>query len=349
MVWKRRPLQLTLFVTQRCNARCTFCFYRSPELEATPRQLELSLHEIRKVSASMGPLLWLAFSGGEIFLRDDLAEIAKIFYDQNSPSIILLPTNGQLPETIREQTEAILRHCRKSTVVLKLSLDGPEEVHDRMRGIPGAFEKALATYELVAELLDDHENFELGINTVFCAANQHRMGEFIGIVRGLEKISTHTVSLVRGRVPDGTMKEIDHDLYEQTIEMLEGNLKDHGAGRYRFPGARIKAAQDILQRRLIHDTAVARKRLTPCYAGKLTLVVTETGDLYPCESFESNMGNLRDWNYDVEKILASAKGKKVVREIGTNGCYCTHECHTMMNILFNPARYPSLVKEYVQL
>ena len=297
----------------------------------------------------MGSLLWLAFSGGEIFLRDDMAEIAKIFYDQNNPAIILLPTNGQLPETIRDQTEAILHHCRRSTVVVKLSLDGPEEVHDRIRGVSGAFEKTLATYGFLGELLDRYDNFELGMNTVFCAANQDRMAEIISYVKDLEKISTHTVSLVRGRVPDETMKEIDHEAYQQTIGMLEKNLKGDGAGRYRFRGSRVKAAQDILQRQLIHDTAVTQKRLTPCYAGKLTLVVTETGDVYPCESFERKMGNLRDWDYDVGRILASAEGERTLTEIGEKGCYCTHECYAMINILFNPARYPALLKEYVRL
>lgn len=349
IVRKRRPLQLTFFVTQRCNARCAFCFYRSPDPTPTPREMELSIDEIRRFSASMGSLLWLAFSGGEIFLRDDMAEIAKIFYDQNRPAMILLSTNGQLPETIGEQTEAILRHCRKSTVVVKLSLDGPEAVHDRIRGVRGAFEKTLATYRLLGELLDRYDNFELGMNTVFCAANQDRMAEIIDYVKNLDKISTHTVSLVRGRVPDGAMKEIDHKTYQRAIEMLEQNLKGDGGARYRFRGSRVKAAQDILQRRLIHDTAIAQKRLTPCYAGELTLVVTEKGDVYPCESFERKMGNLRDSNYDVGRIVASSKGKKMVREIGEKGCYCTHECYCMINILFNPAWYPALLKEYVRL
>jgi hypothetical protein len=39
----------------------------------------------------LGRLLWLAFSGGEIFLLDDLVDIAKTFYGNNTPAIILLP------------------------------------------------------------------------------------------------------------------------------------------------------------------------------------------------------------------------------------------------------------------
>src|SRR3990172_6521916 len=32
ILWKRQPIQLTFFVTRKCNARCPFCFYlRSAE------------------------------------------------------------------------------------------------------------------------------------------------------------------------------------------------------------------------------------------------------------------------------------------------------------------------------
>jgi radical SAM protein with 4Fe4S-binding SPASM domain len=310
---------------------------------------ELSLEEVRKISASMGRLLWLAFSGGEIFLRDDIVEITKIFYEQNKPAIILLPTNGQLPEIIRERTEQILKHCRKSTVVVKLSLDGPEEIHDTMRGVKGAFRKTLETYRLLGLYLDEYDNFELGVNSVFCGANQDRMEEIIGYVGGLDRIKTHTVSLVRGDIPKGRLKEIAPGKYCEMSGILEQNLKNKLTGGYRFRGSRIKTAQDILQRRLIYETLTRQKRSTPCFAGKLTTVITESGDVYPCESFAGKIGNVRESDYDVNRILRSKEGKKVRRDIGEKKCHCTHECYFMINILFNPARYPSLLREYAQL
>lgn len=347
VVRKHDPIQLTFFLTRKCNARCAFCFYLSRNSDVAAD--ELSPGEIRKVSASLGRLLWLAFSGGEIFLRDDLVEIAATFYEKNKPAIILLPTNGLLPDTIKEQTEAILKRCRKSTVVVKLSLDGPEDVHDRLRGTGEAFHKTLETYEKLRPLLVRYRNFELGINTVFCSANQGRMDEVISFVRRLEGTPTHTVSLVRGDVADEGLKQVDMSAYRRTIETLESHLKANSSAGYRFPGARLKAAQDILQRRLILDTATKHKRLVPCYAGKLTLVLTESGDLYPCESFTRKMGNVREWGYDVKKLLAGSEARKAHHDVQHSGCYCTHECYMMMNILFNPALYPSLVKEYASL
>ena len=171
IVWKRSPIQLTFFLTRRCNARCPFCFYVSHE-EKNSGSDELSVSEIQKISQHLDKLLWLAFSGGEIFLRSDLVEISRIFYKNNRPAIILLPTNGLLADIIYTRVEAIVKECPKSTIVVKLSLDGPEHVHDKLRGVDGSYQKTLKTCTALGGLLDRYANFELGINTVFCQANQ---------------------------------------------------------------------------------------------------------------------------------------------------------------------------------
>lgn len=348
VIGKRRPIQLTVFLTRKCNARCPFCFYLSRP-EASKPAPELSLGEIEKVSSSLGTLLWLAFSGGEPFLREDLTEIAGSFYKNNKPALILLPTNGLLPAVIRERTEDILKRCKKSTVVVKLSLDGFQEVHDALRGVPGAFDKTLESYRLLKPLLGRYPNFELGINSVFCSANQDRMEELIGFVQGLDEVRTHTVSLVRGEVPDQSLKEVDIGKYREVIELLASNLEKSSAGMYGFIGARLKAAQDILQRRLIHRTLSRNKQQVPCFAGRLTLVLTESGDLYPCEAFQEKIGNVREWGYDVKRGLRTEQVRRVSRSIRQSGCFCTHECYMMMNILFNPRLYPSLFWEYLRL
>ncbi len=347
--WKRRPVQLTFFVTRRCNARCPFCFYLASDDTGGDWQDELSLHEIGKISGSLGKLLWLAFSGGEIFLRKDLVEISQIFYAQNQPVMMLYPTNGLLPERIRDTMEEILKQCANSVVAVKISLDGVGETHDTLRKTPDGFDKAMNTYHLLEPLLDNYPNFELGINTVFCADNQDTMDEIIDFVGALNNVGTHTISMVRGNLSDEHYKQIDHRKYDRAIVRLEENLKNRTANVYRFRGARLKAAQDILQRRLIHETILQKKRETPCYAGRLNLVLTETGDVYPCEILTTSFGNIRDYDYDMRKIIRSRRAKEVIDPILEKQCHCTHECNFIMNILFNPGLYPPLLKEYVQL
>ncbi len=346
---KKTPIHLTFFLTRRCNARCSFCFYLSEHNRSGDRDTELSLEEIKKVSSSLGNLMWLAFSGGEIFLRDDIVEVTRVFYDKNRPAIILFPTNGLMTDVIKDRITAILEYCKNSTVVVKLSLEGPEPVHDDIRGMGGSFQKTMKTYHALGELIDIYPNFELGINTVFCSKNQDDMDGVVEFVGTLDKIKTHTVSLIRGTVSDDRFKDIDIEKYNKTIDKLAANLRARTSNIYRFKGAKLKAAQDILQRRIIHETIVRKEQQIPCYAGRLNLVLTESGDVYPCESFNMKMGNVRESGYDMGNILRSGKAEDVMGFIQSSKCFCTHECYLMTNILFNPRMYPELLREYLKL
>lgn len=351
VLWKRRPIQLTCFLTRRCNGACPYCFYLADKARRQAAASELTLAELTKVADSLDTLLWLAFSGGEIFLRQDLVEITAAFYERNRPAIILLPSNGLDTDTIVRRTEEIIRTCPRSTIVVKLSLDGPAALHDQIRGRAGGFERTMQTCEALGEFLGRYDNFELGINSVFCADNQSALPAFTDQINHLPMVRTHTVSLIRGQTWDERLTAVDLELYREVSEQMKENLKQRLAAVYRFQGGRLKAAQDILQRRLILRTATERKRLLSCYAGRLNLVLAENGDLYPCESFGEAMllGNIRDFNCDLEAAQRSPRARTIIKRISTNTCHCTHECYMMTNILFNPRQYPSLLNIYRQL
>lgn len=261
---------------------------------------------------------------------------------------MLFPTNGLLSGVIAEKVESILESCTKSTVVVKLSLEGPEALHDSIRG-EGSFKKTMETYEKLGVLLEKYHNFELGINTLFCSRTQDTMNKLIEFVTGLEKIKTHTVSLIRGAVADDSLKEVDIEKYGQTIRTLALNLRNNISSTYRFRGARLKAAQDIVQRGIIHRTVVEDRQVIPCYAGRLNLVLTESGDVYPCESFTMRLGNVRDSGYSLKRVAESDRAQDIICSIQKDKCYCTHECYLMTNILFNPGLYPALFHEYLKL
>lgn len=345
---KNRPIHLTFFVTKRCNARCPFCFYLKSTTTDTKGQ-ELSLDEIEKVSSSLGTLLWLAFSGGEIFLRDDLSAISRIFYNRNRPAIMLFPTNGILTGRIHDTIEEILSASPKSIIALKLSIDGLGEDHDRLRNTPDNFARTMQTYDRLKPLLRRYPNFELGVNTVFCSENQDAMDSIIDFVAGLDGIRTHTISLVRGDLSQPGYKEVDTAKYRHAICRLEENLKAGSGATYRFRGGRVKAAQDILQRTLICRTLEEGSMQIPCFAGRLNLVLTEDGRVFPCEILKRELGNVRDYGYDLRRVLSAPEAQRVIRHIRDRRCVCTHECYYMTNILFNPRCYAALANEYLQL
>lgn len=346
LLWKRRPLHLTFFVTRRCDARCDFCFSRGRTAAAGP---ELSLAQIARLAPTVGPLLWLSYSGGEPTLREDLPEITGIFARHCRPVIVLLSTNGLNPRRTASAAAGLLEAAPRSTIVVKLSLDGPPELHDRLRGVPGAHARVLESLRLLRQLAEREPRLELGVNTVLCAANQETTAEVFAEVSRLDGVNTHTLSLVRGTIPDPALGAVDPARYLAAAEALAHALHEGSQPRYRFLGARLKSAQDVLQRRIIAETLRQQRRVTPCHAGRLNLVLDEQGDLFPCENFSLRLGRVSDHDFDVRATAASPEARAVLASIGRGECWCTHECYMMTNILFSLRHYPALLAEYLRL
>jgi radical SAM protein with 4Fe4S-binding SPASM domain len=155
--------------------------------------------------------------------------------------------------------------------------------------------------------------------------------------------------LIRGNIPDRHYKDISYEKYYHAIARLEKDFRKRTSPVYRFRGAGIKAAQDVLQRRFIHQTVKEQRRLIPCYAGRLNLVLTEKGDVYPCEILSGRLGNIRGMDYDIMRVVQAEKARSILGSIKEGKCFCTHECYFMTNILFNPRMYPGLFEEYLHL
>ncbi len=349
LVAGRRPVHLTFFVTRRCNASCPFCFYRAGR-QVEGDAPELSLAEIRRVAGSMGSLLWLLFSGGEPFLREDLVELSGVFHDANRVAFLTYPSNGLLPEVVAERTEEILKRCPDSVVVVKLSMDGVGADHDALRQVPGGFDRLMRTCQGLAALARRHRRLELGINTLFCADNQHRMDGIIDFVRELDGVRSHTLTMIRGAPGHRGCQDVDPQRYREADLRLQRRWSSRRHRFHAFAGARLKSAQDGLQRRLIHRTMLARRRVIPCRAGRLNLVLTETGELHPCEGrWDLSFGNVREAGYDVAALLRSEAARRIRDEVDAASCFCTNECTFLTNILSNPMMYPELLRGYARL
>ena len=135
---RRKELEsVFLFVTAKCNSKCRTCFYASE----TKKTDDLTFDEIRRLSetAPRFDKLWL--SGGEPFLREDLAEIIALFHRNNGISVINLPTNGLLEDRVDHVVGRLLSSCPEMNIHLNFSLDGLGETHDRVRGVKDNFKK----------------------------------------------------------------------------------------------------------------------------------------------------------------------------------------------------------------
>ncbi|MBN2450454.1 MAG: 12,18-didecarboxysiroheme deacetylase [Lentisphaeria bacterium] len=123
-------------VGRRCNLRCVHCYSHSRDVDYSG---ELSTAEAGKLVddlAAFGVPVIL-FSGGEPLLRPDILDLIARARERNVRAV--LSTNGTL---IDDALAAKLRRADLSYV--GVSLDGLRETNDRFRGIPGAFDRALA-------------------------------------------------------------------------------------------------------------------------------------------------------------------------------------------------------------
>lgn len=137
---KSGPTLVSWNVTSRCNLRCAHCYMDAGDGGGA---LELSTSEAKmlvdQVNRAGSPVLIL--SGGEPLLRDDLFEIAE--YGTQQGLRMAIGTNGTL---IDDRTAVRLAGAgiRKAAISLDSADPG---VHDRFRGVTGAWERAVAGIE----------------------------------------------------------------------------------------------------------------------------------------------------------------------------------------------------------
>ena len=331
-ITKSNPVQLTLFVTSRCNIRCKMCFYWEPvENKSTE---ELTLSEIEKISKSMPNFFWLLLGGGEVFVRKDIAEIVEIFYKNNNLKHLSIPTNATYEGQVVETLEKILINCPHLFVNINLSLNGLADQHDKLCQSDGVFDKFLLTYKSLSILKKKYKNLGIGLNVTHSLFNEHDLNNIIDYtVSSLPNVDNISLGLVRGRPKDSSALTVNMEKYKEAVVKIENYVVSKKLKTFNTFLGRVAFIKDMIMRRVIANTVKFGYQI-PCLAGKTSLVIDEKANVYPCEML-SSIGNLRENNYNFQTILKSEKLKKAVDNIKCSNCYCTHECSYSTNILFN--------------
>ena len=146
LITKQEPVSLTHFVTKKCNARCPHCF-----IDFDNNYEELNLENIEKIASSSGNCLAnVALTGGEPFIRNDLFEIANIWYKNSTTKSIFIPTNGSMPDRL----EKFLIQANKNNLPVSFcfSYDFIGEQHSEYRKIKDLHLKILESYNFCASL-----------------------------------------------------------------------------------------------------------------------------------------------------------------------------------------------------
>jgi MoaA/NifB/PqqE/SkfB family radical SAM enzyme len=344
------PLYLVLFVTDRCNARCKHCLL-ADGVHKPDKSAELTLEEIEVLSKKMDPLLFLLPTGGEPFLRDDLGEIVKLFYNNNSVRNVGIPTNGFFTEKIVRIIQDILETCPELDLGVDVSLDGIGEKHDEIRGVEGLFDNAVKTFNELSLLEKKYPQFNVNIETTVSSCNDNCLLENYQFFTNELKAHTVFTLLTRDKPRDPATKFFDVERYEAYARQMEAGIKQGVLTGYdTFPFADFINAKRIVRHRLIAKVVRENRYQLPCYAGVLGAAIFANGDVYPCELHtDLKLGNLRDHHFDFKTIWKSEEAEQARKLIRAGKCFCTYECFLTVNILFNPVMVPAILKEWGSL
>jgi len=122
-------------ITRRCNLKCIHCYaHAKDQVFDNELTTDEGKNLIDDLSQYKVPVLLL--SGGEPTIRKDLPELAAYAIEKGMRAVI--STNGTL---ITQEMARVLKDIGLSYV--GISLDGMEKIHDRFRGVKGAYRAAL--------------------------------------------------------------------------------------------------------------------------------------------------------------------------------------------------------------
>lgn len=290
------PLRMIAWeVTRACNLVCVHC---RAEAICEPPPGEWTTEEaydfLDQVASFAKPVIIL--TGGDPMMRKDIWDIAR--HGTGLGLRMVISPNGTLitPETPDEMKGAgIMR--------VSISIDGSSpEIHDKFRGVPGAFEGALRG---ISYLRDAGIGFQ--INTTVTKHNLDDLEGLLELVHEIGADAWHVFLLVpTGRAKDMKEQEITPEQYEETLNWLYEVQRD--AKIYVKPTCaphyyriyRQRAKKDGLPLEPKTQSHGLQSMTRGCLGGITFMFVSHMGDAYPCGYLEALGGNVRELG--VEKV-----------------------------------------------
>jgi len=163
---KRTPMEVSLEVTRRCPLECQHCYNNLPMGDVAARNRELSKEEYFSVLDELSAMgvLWLLFTGGEIFARKDFLEIYT--YAKQKGFLITLFTNGIL---INERVADYLREF--PPFAIEITLYGrTKETYEALTDMPGSYDRCMRGIRLLID-----RGLPLKLKTVGTSINKHEV------------------------------------------------------------------------------------------------------------------------------------------------------------------------------
>ncbi|HMK30784.1 MAG TPA: radical SAM protein [Terriglobales bacterium] len=328
-----------MFVTSNCNSLCRTCFY----WDELNQGRDLTFPQIETLSRTAPPFHKLWLSGGEPFMRKELAEIIELFYVNNRMRHVNLPTNGLLPAKLDAVITRLLESCPELVIDLNFSLDGLANTHDAIRGVPNNFQKTLATMEMAAAKWRGLRRLRRNVVTCVTSENYRELVEL-----GLKMMNEcnpdgHYFEIIRGNPMDPNLKRIPREdlaqLHRQLLwfhhryaDKLFAHLEQPARWLARaYYLGNIKLHFHINEQNHYSDKAWPM----PCTAGQTTIVIDHDGHFRACE-LRPKLGRLQDFDFNFTAAMTSPQMKTEIAAIPHARCWCTHSCWIHTSSKFSP-------------
>ena len=268
-------------LTERCNLTCRHCYQTgSGAAELSLVEIRDLLDEITDMLASWASAYQLEFAsslnvtGGEPFLRRDLFEILGEM--QSRGFGVFLLTNGTLVDE-----EKAARLAALDVKGVQVSIEGPEEIHDAIRG-KGSFAAARRGISCLVDA-----GLTVTLNATLSAMNIDQFGEMIGLCAslGAQRLgfsrlvpSGRGAGLVDRMIAPERVRAMYETIFSTPVNGLEIVTGDPVASR-------IRAGDEVGD-----DGSVA---IGGCAAGVSGLTILPDGTVVPCRRLPLPLGNVR--------------------------------------------------------
>jgi MoaA/NifB/PqqE/SkfB family radical SAM enzyme len=210
-------------------------------------------------------------------------------------------------------------------------LDGVGEKHDRIRGIPGNFEKFEQNFRALREL--KCPNLNIGIHSVISRFNVDDAAELFDYSFG-NKPDSYITEIAEQRVELDTVGldiTPSRDKYSHAIDLLINRIDQR-----QFRGiSKVTEAFRVEYYKLVKDILAEETQAIPCFAGWASTQIYANGEVWPCCIRADNLANLRDVDYDFRRIWFSPEADRVRQSIRNKECHCTLANASYTNMLMH--------------
>ncbi len=301
----KRPYKLNFCVTYMCQSRCLTCNI----WEIKPKN-ELTIEEVRKFAERNSYFKWIELTGGEPFLRSDIAEIARAFKDNcKNLYLMTMPTNSLCSINIVEKRLKEILALGIPKFVVTVSLDGWKELHDKIRGIPSNFDKAMQIYGMIQKLKNEYGTIDAVFGYTMSKFNQGQFEQTYSAVKQLYPNATYNDFHINlAQTSENYYKNETMDIRPDS-EMAAKEIEYFLVKRGRSTNPMV-IVENAFLKKLVE---FARTKKSPMRSRSLeaSLYLDSWGNVYPSIMWNKKIGNIRDVDYDLSKLWHSNDAEEV--------------------------------------